>query len=582
LQVRQFKQWLGLVDDRGKPLNTTVWGYGQPGLNPTYPGPTIIAKSGQPINFVWENKLPRTGHLLPVDTSIHIAQPTQKPLSRGNIPIVTHLHGGHSASSSDGLPDAWFTQNFGETGSGFRSKTLTYNNDQQSATLWYHDHTLGMTRLNVYAGLAGFYLLQDTNEAKLVSSGVLPGRAYEVVAAIQDRAFTKDGALYMPAYASDPIPGMGTTTVQDMLGEAYKGPYPSILPEFFGDFIMVNGMAWPKFDAGVGQYRFHLLNGSDSRFYVLHFSDASVKMTLIGSDGGLLPKAVTIMDGDGIQEDGERLVIAPGDRADVVIDFSNMAGKSVTLLNEGPAYEPFKGFNPDGTLAGDEVTAAQPDDSVGQVMRFNVAAGPLPNTASVDDGTTLNSSYKSLKQEDTALTRKLGLFEGEDEYGRVMPMLGLAEQGADMSGHSVPFGPLMWDDPVTETPTLDTTEVWEIYNFTADAHPIHLHLTQFQVLERDQISFVDADGNGIPDNMRGDAAVTAGSNSAFDDVIKTAQVSLTPMDFGWQDTAWVAPGQSMKIIAKFDLPGEFVWHCHILSHEDNEMMRPFVVVPASV
>jgi spore coat protein A, manganese oxidase len=187
-----------------------------------------------------------------------------------------------------------------------------------------------------------------------------------------------------------------------------------------------------------------------------------------------------------------------------------------------------------------------------------------------------------LKQEDTALTRKLGLFEGEDEYGRVMPMLGLAEQGAEMSGHSVPFGPLMWDDPVTETPTLDTTEVWEIYNFTADAHPIHLHLTQFQVLERDQISFVDADGNGIPDNMRGDAAVTAGSNSAFDDVIKTAQVSLTPMDFGWQDTAWVAPGQSMKIIAKFDLPGEFVWHCHILSHEDNEMMRPFVVVPASV
>jgi spore coat protein A, manganese oxidase len=122
-------------------------------------------------------------------------------------------------------------------------------------------------------------------------------------------------------------------------------------------------------------------------------------MTLIESDGGLLPKAVTIMDGDGIQEDGERLVIAPGDRADVVIDFSNMAGKSVTLLNEGPAYEPFKGFNPDGTLAGDEVTAAQPDDSVGQVMRFNVVAGPLQNTASVDDGTTLNSSYKSLKQE---------------------------------------------------------------------------------------------------------------------------------------------------------------------------------------
>jgi len=182
--------------------------------------------------------------------------PQRKTLDEGYVPTVTHLHGGHSASSSDGLPEAWFTQNFSEAGPDFGGRVLSYANSQQSATLWYHDHTLGITRLTVYAGLAGFYLLRDDNEENLVRSVVLPARQFEAGAAIQDRAFTQDGQLYLPAFDDDPMPGTKDPdtgqyeTVKDVLGPDFVGTYPSIVPEFFGDFVLVNGMAWPKFDAG--------------------------------------------------------------------------------------------------------------------------------------------------------------------------------------------------------------------------------------------------------------------------------------------------------------------------------------------
>ena len=219
VNIAETKQWLGLVGPNGKHLQTTVYGYGRAGSEVTYPGPTFVAERGHPIQVIWQNHLPQTGHLLPVDSGVMHASPT-KP---GAVPIVTHLHGGHTASGSDGLPDAWYTKNFKETGPGFVSPVDTYNNDQPSATLWYHDHALGYTHYNVYAGLARLSLLRDANEDNLVATGVLPGRKYEAGAAIQDRAFTSDGQLYLPAFANDPIPGTKDPvtgvyqTVQDML-----------------------------------------------------------------------------------------------------------------------------------------------------------------------------------------------------------------------------------------------------------------------------------------------------------------------------------------------------------------------------
>jgi spore coat protein A len=212
LGVWQTSQFLGLYDVHGDRLYTTVWGYGDSAEHATYPGPTILAMEDIRVTVNWENNLPLTGHLLPVDTSLHFADGSPYyPLTEGYVPIVTHLHGGHNDSIYDGLPDQWFTQDAPDgtrgEGPGFFFSTVEYDNDQQAATLWYHDHALGMTRLNVYAGLAGFYVLQDQHRLDLVNDHVLPGADYDIGMAIQDRAFTKDGQLYYPAYKTDPLPG---------------------------------------------------------------------------------------------------------------------------------------------------------------------------------------------------------------------------------------------------------------------------------------------------------------------------------------------------------------------------------------
>jgi spore coat protein A, manganese oxidase len=596
LQIGQAEQWLGLVDANGDHLLTTIWGYGQPGQTPTYPGPTIVAYEGTAIKLNWQNNLPLDGHLLPVDTTLHWAVSEKKPLQDGWVPTVTHLHGGHSPAGSDGLPEEWFTQYYSSKGPDFQDRIYTYPNDQEAATLWYHDHALGITRLNVYAGLAGFYLLQDANSQELVSTDVLPGGAYAIEMAIQDRAFTTDGQLYYPAYKNDPLPGT-TDTVGDIVPQTFYDANgedaPSAVPEFFGDHILVNGMAWPNLNVAAGDYEFHLLNGSDSRFYVLELSDPDVKVHLVGVDGGLLPEARTIMDGDGLQEDGEFLVLAPGDRVDLVFEFGGAnVDPTVQLLNVGPAFEPFKGLaGSDGSLAGG-VTAATSDDPVGNIMQFTVDPSLVPFDASVTDGTVLNPGFRFIAQDantdgiaDLATNvRKLGLFEGVDEFGRVQPLLGTAGSGPINSDSMTPdgkFGPLMWDAPVTEKPLLGTIEQWELFNFTEDAHPIHLHQPQFQAVEKRPIDFMDGDENGVPDDTNNDGVITYGSGPADfsqNDIWIGDRIPLSPEETGRQDTILVAPGEMVSIAVEFDLPGEYVWHCHILSHEDHEMMRPYEVV----
>ncbi|QHO72484.1 spore coat protein A [Bradyrhizobium sp. CCBAU 051011] len=600
LQARQISQFLGLYDPDGNLLYTTVWGYGTGMGKTSYPGPTILAYEDVPVTVHWQNKLPLTGHLLPVDTSLHFANSLTHPLSSGYVPIVSHLHGGHNDSIFDGLPDQWFTQSGGGNGPrgvgpGFVTSTMTYYNDQQAATLWYHDHALGITRLNVYAGLAGFYVLQDESHLDLVKNGVLPGGNYDLGMAIQDRAFTSDGQLYYPAYKDDPLPGTDMT-VGDVVPQKFYDTFgedaPSAVPEFFGDTILVNGMAWPKLNVAAGDYEFRLLNGSDSRFYVLKVSDPDVAVHLVGTDGGLLPNAITISDGDGVQESNEFLVLAPGDRVELVFDFSRLDdGDTVTLLNVGPAFDPFKGISADGFLFGD-IEAANANNPVGDIMQFAVDTAIKPFDATVQDGIVLVKDFVSLTEDanhddvaDLATNvRKVGLFEGEDEYGRVTPMLGKAEAGTVITDKmsSGDFGPLAWDAPTTEKPLLGSTEQWDMFNFTADSHPIHLHLPQFQVLGKWHIDFLDQDENGIPDDTNSDGEITYGTgpspNYAVADIWIGDKIDLRPEETGWQDTIEVDPHQMVAVIATFDKPGDYVWHCHILSHEDNEMMRPYTVV----
>jgi spore coat protein A len=245
--VYQFSQNLGLVDPvTGQPLSTTLWGYGTSPETATYPGKTLQATTDVPISVHWTNNLVDESneplpYLLPVDTSVHWADPGNYPAS--GVPIVTHLHGGHTESASDGLPDQWFTPSFAQTGPTWAKETYQYDNDQQAATLWYHDHALGITRLNVYAGLAGFYILRDDRDTGLPDNPLgLPTGEYEVPIVIQDRMFTENGQLYYP---SEPeVPG---------------APDPSVLPEFFGDFILANGQTWtsnpPSIDSACSMVR---------------------------------------------------------------------------------------------------------------------------------------------------------------------------------------------------------------------------------------------------------------------------------------------------------------------------------------
>lgn len=527
----------------GNGLLTKVWGYGTSKDRATYPGGTFVVQKGQPISVKWTNNLVDSSgnplpHLLPVDSTVHWADPLKQghipgPYT-GPVPIVTHLHGGHTAANSDGLPDAWFTPDTNGDGQPEYKGSLynpiyNYNNDQDAATLWYHDHALGITRLNVYAGLAGFYILRDQYDTGKVEDPNtpqkenplgLPAGPYEIPLVVQDRMFTADGQLYYPS-----TPPVGSTA-----------PNPSVLPEFFGDTILVNGKAWPVLDVEPRQYRFRLLNGSDSRFYNFFF-DGGVKFSQIGTDSGLLNAPVNV----------NKLSLAPGERADVILDFSKLAGKTLVMKNNapGPMRRP---------LIVDPKTT-------GQIMAFRVnkpldTSIPLtPVPATLRGGVGQPAAIAPLTPTiDTVtgqpITKQLLLGEKMDTYGRIQPLLGTATGGLKV-----------WDDPVTEYVKQGSTEIWEIYNNTPDIHPIHLHQTSFQVLDRQNFAATVDPISGALSNIK----------------LKGQPQAPGASEAGWKDTVQMLPGQVTRIIAKFDLTGEYVWHCHILSHEDNEMMRPFVV-----
>lgn len=551
---------LGPVNVNGVPTTymTRVWGYNFPqtGLGPTYPGATIVAKRDVQVQIEWQNNLP--GNFLPVDASLHMAHPNNINTAAevrawyeaGNVPTVTHLHGGHTESASDGLPEAWFTQGFSETGATFVKPRYRYDNTQEAATLWYHDHALGITRLNVYAGLAGFYFLRDDNELGLISSGVLPADPYEVEIVIQDRMFDPDGQLFYPAYKGDPayadfIDGEGAILPPEIFPD---NGGPTALAEFFGDIILVNGKAWPKLDVEPRKYRFRFLNGSDSRFYILKFANGGSyeNFYVIGTDDGLLPSPVTKTE----------LVFAPGERYDVIVDFTGLENSQIVLENWGPD-EPFGGGEP-----GVDFDPADPQ-TTGKIMRFDVL--PTSNNtyaeASVTTGTSLRPAITPLVP--TGETRNLVLFEGTDEFGRLQPLLGTLDEGS-----------LAWFAPITENPMLDDVEVWEVYNATGDAHPIHLHLVSFQIIDRRPF---DGEVEEKDQPQHNGTYGVGGKLEASSITFTGPAVGPEDHEKGWKDTAVMYPGEVTRVIAKFDRVGRYVWHCHILSHEDHEMMRPFEV-----
>jgi len=609
ISVRQISQQV-LPEDLPK---TTVWGYGAVTASAAdalllhnAPSLSIEAQAGVPTRIKWINDLKNEDgtyikHLLPVDPTLHWANPPGGDAARdtrplfeetpgaydGPVPIVTHVHGAMSVGDeSDGYPEAWFLPDatdlpegyadrgtwydffaakakaaFGvEWGPGFA--VFQYPNANRASTLWYHDHTLGMTRLNVYAGPAGFYIVRggpDGDDAVLDnrdgSPAVLPGPApkegdkfpaenayYEIPIAIQDRAFNADGSLFYPD-ARDFFDGV----VGPFLPE--KGGFSPIWnPEYFGNTIMVNGNTWPFLTVEQRRYRFRFLNGCQSRFLILDFAGVSgARVWQIGNEGGFLAKPVDV------SAMGNRILMGLAERADVIVDFSEVAEGEYELANVAPD-EPFGGGEP-----GSDFEPSDPE-TTGKVLQFRVIKAAEADSTTPPEFLTLPFVAKLPA---ATVTRRLALIEqmgmgrgedGEEIEGPVEAALGVV--GEDGSGER-----LEWSDPVTENPGVGATEVWEMYNTTGDAHPMHVHETVFEVIDRQALE-TDAEGELIePLTPTGVA------------------VALPPWETGFKDTVIAYPAQVTRIRARFNGPGQFVWHCHIVEHEDNEMMRPFRIGP---
>jgi spore coat protein A len=517
------------------------------------------------------------------------------PVSYGSLPDegapqpgVVHLHGGEVPSEFDGHPEAWFTPD-GEKGPAYASlfpvhdgqAVYWYPNSQEAATLWYHDHTLGETRLNVFAGLAGFYLLRDDRDTGREDNPIhLPAGPRERELVIQDRSFDTEGQWFFPDQGVNP------------------DVHPFWIPEFFGDVIVVNGKSWPFMQVEQRRYRLRLLNGSNARFYRMTVSDGH-PFWQIGTDGGFLDAPVRV----------ETLLLAPGERADVIVDFAGASpGTQITLLNDAPA--PF----PDGTPV-DQATTAQ-------IMAFRVVAAteadatcdpslppadpaachlradPIVRLAGADERRQL-----VLREVMSAIDEPLEVLLNNTKWGGIKESTLMSPTPEPVSD-SVRVN----DYYVTERPQVGATEVWEVANLTMDAHPIHLHLIQFQIVNRQAFDSdtylmqLDAtvppgDGPPLPYNRRNeDGAI--GGNFAFSRYLTpgSSPVPPEPNEVGWKDTVVMPPGAVTRIIARWapqdakaSKPGKnlfsfnpmsgpgYVWHCHILDHEDNEMMRPYVV-----
>lgn len=453
--------------------STLVWGYGG-----VYPGPTIEVQKNEPIKVRWVNRL-SSQHRLQVDPCLHGPHSYRDRHRHPQPRAVVHLHGGHVPPQSDGYPEAVLLPG--------QAVTYDYPNLQNSSTLWYHDHALGITRLNVYMGMAGMYLIRDPFETRLN----LPQGPYEIPLVIQDRSFNKDGSLRYPDEWQE---------------------------EFFGAAVLVNGKVWPYLDMQPRKYRFRILNGSNSRTYTLAF-DSDQPFYQVGTDGGLLEEPIEV----------SQITLTAGERADVIVDFSKRKGE-VHLVNSAPA--PFPGPPGQGVIR--------------EIMQFRV-------TGLAGDDSSLPAKLAKVPRfrEDAAVNFRRFNLEMVDENPKCTD-----------DGFRWLINRMGWDD-ITEYPALGTTEVWSFFNLSADVHPIHLHLVQFQILDHQRL-LPDANGGNffLPEAVPGSKPFPPDPNEA-----------------GWKDTFRSMPGEVTRIIAKFDsFTGKYPYHCHILEHEDHEMMRQFQVV----
>lgn len=652
---------------------TYLWGYTVGGTAPQWPGTTVEARRGTPATVKYVNNLPSKpvlGRYLTIDQTIHWANPDGSAMSfepyYGPIPTVVHLHGGEHMSASDGAPEGWFT-NTGLHGKGYSTTRPTaansavyyYPNGEQATTLWFHDHALGITRTNVLAGLAAFYFIRDQYDTGLPGNPLrLPAGDYEIELMLQDRQFDTNGQLLFPDSNKNPSLVDGPPSNPKI--------HPFWIPEFFGDVMCANGRTWPYLAVEPRRYRFRFLDASNARFLRMGLVDASTGATgpamyLIGTDGGLLDTPVKLAGNpepasNGTPAPTSRLFLSPSERADVIIDFSGQRGKKFTLTNDAqvpfPSGAPLASSDPTRHVMQFQVTLPL----TGTDTTYNPATGaPLrgranqepkivrlanPATGAVAPGVTVSQKRQLMISEydsptdaggNTAGTPVIELvnnskWNGHTDGGGYRPIPG---------GRPDPYGQ---DLIITELPRVGSTEIWEFLNITKDAHPIHIHLVEFQLLNRQAVALDPAgtptytaawaaafpggtfngeaaDGSWTPvryakgtiipgygpplryNEPNADGAL--GGNPAFSPFLTGPVIPPAPAEAGWKDTVKVFPGYVNRYIIRWApqatavsgvKPGQnlysfdptkgpgYLLHCHIHDHEDNEMMRPYIPV----
>ena len=522
--------------------NPTTLGYGSGAAFLGYLGPTIEAKQNVPVVVKYTNNI---NAAIPHPLQASIDPTVPDPMMYGMLPagrVTPHLHGGFTEPGFDGHPHAWWTGDGLSAGSHYRSLDLAaqaqgaavyrYSNAQPASMLWYHDHAMGITRLNAYAGLAALYFVRDALDTGLPTNPLrLPAGPYEVPLVIQDKQFNLDGSLFYPTVGVSPT-------------------HPIWMPEFFGDTAVINGKAFPFMNVEPRRYRFRMVNGSQARFYNMWLAGpgkGNLPLWVIGMEQSLLStKAVPL----------QQLLLAPGERADVIVDFTGIKpGTNFTLSNN--ANVPYPG----GGKAG--------GPNIPDLMQFRVVAAPVGAAVdiSLPPASLVLPAIVPLVATVGAPVREVVLKETMD------PKL--------MVPIEVRLNELWFDDPVTEMPAVNTTEIWQWVNLTVDAHPMHMHLVKFQVVNRQAFNAATY----IPAYM---AWVAAGRIPANKPTLAVYLVGLplppAPEESGWKDTVKAQPGQITRVISTFEvppgtvLPADYVYHCHILEHEENEMMRPFQVV----
>jgi spore coat protein A len=467
-------------------------------------GMAVVAHSGTAVDMTFKNELPEQfPSWLPVDTRLTA---THDRTTR----VMTHLHGGFVAADSDGNPAI--------TPLGFvagATQTVHYTNQlpqMPASLLWFHDHGLGSTRLGVFAGLAAAYVLRDEHDTGAEPNPIgIPGGAFEIPLVIQDRQFNPDGTLLYP--------------ISDFPGAPWIG-------EYFGDVMLVNGKVWPFLDVEPRMYRFRVLNGCNAR--ILNLNLGGAPLWQIGAEGGMWDKPVPV----------KKIALAPAERADLVIDFSKMAGQTLTVGNTNPPKP-----------------ISTPAPSLSQVMQIRVGT-----TVTQPGPTTIPASLPG---------RAADLPAPGPDFTRYIT---LNEINAETADWFLDLNGLRFDAPVTENPKVGTIEDWVYVNLTGDTHPMHSHLVTFQVVGRTPF-----DAEAYENKYGGPTGVPGGIDPT--PFITGPEQPAEPTERGFKDTVKANPGYLTRIRARYELPDgvtapqTYVYHCHIVEHEDNDMMRPYTVEP---